>query len=898
MLIGDRLGPYEILEKLGEGGMGEVYRAHDPRLRRDVALKVLPELAVADPDRRERFTREAHAVAALNHPHIVTIYSVEDTGTAVFLTMELVEGRSLADVLSSGGLSLDRVLAVGIAVAEAMAAAHHKGITHRDLKPGNIMLGEGAQSGRIKVLDFGLAKIAAPPLETPSGSMPPSAPTTQLTAEGRILGTVAYMSPEQAEGRPTDGRSDLFSLGVVLYEMATGRRPFTGDTSLSILSAILKDTPPSITELNPALPADLGRIVRRALAKDPERRYQTAKDLRNDLEDLKASVESSVTLDRPATPATPISAPASDSQLVFALARKHRSVLAAAMVAIAVTAALAVYLGRDRSPASNSAPATPSVLADLEITQLTTSGNAGRPAISPDGRYVAYVQRDRDESSLWIRQTDTTSNVQIVPNQPGTTVVGATFTPDATSIDFVRQTRREPGEVWRVPFLGGTPTLLIRDVASAISWAPDGQRIAFLRSRLTPRLTTQLIVAAADGRQERILTSDTESGVIVSLLAPWQPNIPPAWSPDGRLIAVNQAIFKAGGRILVVDSQTGATQEIAIPSGASSGLSWLDPGSLVVNLPTQLGATSQLFRVSYPAGQLSRLTNDPNDYIGVSVTRERTSLVTGRQDARSSIWVGDATGSAGAEAIQSTQSTVPRFAWLGDQVLYGAVVGGRPAIMRASPGGGAPEAVMVDALTPGVTSDGRTIAFVASAADNQLSLWTADASGRRMVQLAPVVTASSVVVTPDDRSVLYSSLVGGTVSIWMVPIEGGTPVKLTNGAGVAVSPDGGSIAFTTQTADGPSSLVVCNLPGCASPRAVGAAPFDAPIAWMPDGRSVAFALDGNLWAQRLGGGSPRQLTRFTTNRPIASFAWSRDGKRLAILRVTATHDVVLLRGLK
>ena len=289
---GTSLGHYQIAAPLGAGGMGEVYRARDPRLRRDVALKVLPELAAADPDRRERFTREAHAVAALNHPHIVTIYSVEDIGTTVFLTMELVEGRSLADVLPPGGLPLDRVLAIGIAVAEAMTAAHQKGITHRDLKPGNIMLGEGEQSGRIKVLDFGLAKITEQPLDGPAASWLPSAPTTPITAEGHILGTVAYMSPEQAEGRATDGRSDLFSLGVVLYEMATGQRPFGGDTSLSILSSILKDTPRSVTDLNPALPRDLGRIIRRALAKDPERRYQSAKDLRNDLEDLKASLDS------------------------------------------------------------------------------------------------------------------------------------------------------------------------------------------------------------------------------------------------------------------------------------------------------------------------------------------------------------------------------------------------------------------------------------------------------------------------------------------------------------------------------------------------------------------------------------------------------------------------------
>jgi eukaryotic-like serine/threonine-protein kinase len=290
---GTLLGPYEIVAGIGAGGMGEVYKARDPRLNRLVALKLLPAAAANDTERRERFEREAQAVAALNHPGIVTIHSVEQADGLFFLTMELVEGRSLADAMPPTGLSLDRLLTIAIPVADAMAAAHQKGITHRDLKPGNIMLGEGEHAGRVKVLDFGLAKLAeAPTAAAGPTAMPTALPTTPITGEGRILGTVAYMSPEQAEGKPIDARSDLFSPGVILYEMATGQRPFTGDTSISIISSIVKDTPKSVTELNPALPRNLGRIIRRALSKDLERRYQTAKDLSNDLEELKASFES------------------------------------------------------------------------------------------------------------------------------------------------------------------------------------------------------------------------------------------------------------------------------------------------------------------------------------------------------------------------------------------------------------------------------------------------------------------------------------------------------------------------------------------------------------------------------------------------------------------------------
>jgi TolB-like protein/Flp pilus assembly protein TadD len=281
---GTRLGPYEIQAPLGAGGMGEVYRAYDPRLKRVVAIKMLPADFAADPDRRGRFEREAQAIAALNHPHIVTIYSVEEAAGVLFLTMELVEGQPLGDLIVKGGLPLARILPLAIPLADAVSAAHQKGITHRDLKPANVMV---TADGRVKVLDFGLAKLVAQAPLAATGL-----PTTMETGEGRIVGTVAYMSPEQAEGRSVDQRSDIFSLGVLLYELATGERPFKGNTSVSLLSSIIKDTPRFITEVQPACPRELARIVRHCLVKDPEYRYQTAKDLRNDLHQLKQDSDS------------------------------------------------------------------------------------------------------------------------------------------------------------------------------------------------------------------------------------------------------------------------------------------------------------------------------------------------------------------------------------------------------------------------------------------------------------------------------------------------------------------------------------------------------------------------------------------------------------------------------
>jgi Tol biopolymer transport system component len=778
------------------------------------------------------------------------------------------------------------------------------------------MLGEGEQAGRIKVLDFGLAKV----VESRHGEAGASGlPTVarqhsgHMTAEGRILGTVAYMSPEQAEGKAVDGRSDLFSLGVVLYEMATGQRPFSGDSSLSILSSILRDAPRPVTEINPALPRDLERIIRRALAKDAERRHQTAKDLRNDLEDLKAALDSGDLAAQPvaahlqsastsvssATPAKPV--PSSDAEVAVALVRRHsRGLAVAAGVLLAGNAATVYLLQRDAEP-DPTGPTASRALAGLQVAQLTTSGNAERAAISPDGNYVVYVQHERAGDSLWIRQTATTSNVRIVAPETGVTLHGATFAPDATSIDFVREPMGRTADIWRVPFLGGTPKLLIADVASALAWAPDGQRVAFLRSSATS-LTTELVVANADGGQERTLVRPAPPTLIVSLTAPWRPNIPPAWSPDGRLIAVLSADVSNRSRgVLVVESDSGSSQVVkGAGAGAVEGLAWLDAQSLVLNASEQPGAPTQLFQLAYPSGAVSRLTNDLSDYRGLSLTAARSGLVTARRDARMDIWLGDGAGATGTDVAGRMAPSVPSISWAGDKLLYTASVAGKPTVLRLTPGDAAPGVVLSGAASPAATSDGRTMAFVSASPDDHLTLWTATADGRRIAQLAPQTPYQQVVVTPDDQFVLYTSLTGGSsAAIWMVPIGGGSPTKLADGTNADVSPDGKSMVFIAPEPGNRAALVVCGLPGCTSPKEVGLVEFRTPaVRWVATGDGIAYPSQGNLWVQPLDGGAPRQLTRFTDGRAIGSFAWSRDGKRLAIARLTVTDDIVVFTGLK
>ncbi len=889
--------------------MGEVYKARDPRLNRLVAIKLLPAAAANDTEPRERFEREAQAVAALNHPGIVTIHSVEQADGLFFLTMELVEGRSLADAMPPTGLSLDRLLTIAIPVADAMAAAHQKGITHRDLKPGNIMLGEGEHAGRVKVLDFGLAKLAeAPTAAAGPTAMPTALPTTPITGEGRILGTVAYMSPEQAEGKPIDARSDLFSLGVILYEMATGQRPFTGDTSISIISSIVKDTPKAVTELNPALPRDLGRIIRRALSKDLERRYQTAKDLRNDLEELKASFESGEL--QTSTMASG-AFPAGANQ---GAARNRGIAIAAAIVFLALASGIVYLLATRRPQPTASATAAPSVQ-DLQITQLTTSGIAARPVISPDGKYVAYIQRSQvpgpggslvSASSVWIRQVATSSNVQIVAPEPLAALGGLTVTPDGNYVDYVSLGRGEAtAALWRVSFLGGTPKKLLENIMTPIGWSPDGRHMAFVREDLG-RGVFELVLAEADGANPRVLTTRKHPAFFDSLSLISQPSVRPAWSLDGRVIAVPGALRSPDfqEQIVFVDSTSGAEQALPVQgAGAVYGLDWIDAGSLVLAQVVETGGPSQLWRLAYPSGAVTRLTNDLGSYVDVSITAARDGLVTTKTDRRVAIWVSDGSGANAKEVVPPTQSSGmgDDVTWAADRLLFTSTIGGHRSISSIGQDGGPSQEVVTQGFVPTSTSDGRTVVFRSTVPQRQ-GLWKVTDGGRPAQLLSGPAGWPSV--THDDRSVIFSSASGGVQSLWMVSIDGGTPVQLTK-VFVSVptlSPDGKAAAFETQDDQGRPAYAICNLPDCSPLRFVPPRPGggSSRITWTPDSTGFLYVTGTprNLWVESLDGKPARQLTHFIDDRQIADAAWSRDGARLAIARTTTTTDIVLIRGLK
>jgi eukaryotic-like serine/threonine-protein kinase len=901
-MIGTTLGHYRIVRQLGTGGMGEVYVAEDTTLGRQVALKVLPSTMAGDPERRQRFEREAKAVAALNHPNIITIHSVESAGDVLFLTMELVDGKTLDDLIPPHGLPIDHILKLAIPLTDAVSAAHQRGITHRDLKPTNIMV---TADGRLKVLDFGLAKLAE---ETVDGSPGTVLPTELVTGEGRIVGTVAYMSPEQAEGKPVDPRSDIFSLGIILYEMATGERPFKGDTSVSIISSIIKDTPVPVSERNAALPRDFARIVKRSLVKDAEHRYQTAKDLRNDLEALKEDEESGAIAAKVTPSSVDMPAPVPRG----AAPRVLTAAIAIGVIAVVAAAGFAWYRLR---PVAVSEP-TAQRFDAVKLTRLTTTGKATLAAISPDGKYVVHVVDDAGQS-LWMRQTATTSNVQIVP-PAAVRYDGLAFAPDGNYVYYSTYPAARGGgsniaTLYQVPVLGGTPRRILEDIDSPVSFSPDGKRFAYLRGFQTAGETV-VMLANVDG-----------SGVTKFVTRKAPENFPltsVAWSPDGKTIAVPILRSTAGQRsmgVLAIDATSGKDTFIGTKQWDQIGaVAWLGNTGLAIAGTEPATASTQLWYLSYPSGEARHITNDLNNYDQISVSGDASALVTVQGDAVSHLWIASVPDAATASQIsRGTSRFDTNPAWTPDgKLVYVSNANNNSDIWICDADGRNAKQLTVDPgfdNSPVVSPDGKFIVFQSSRNGNQI--WRMDLDGGNQTALTSGTGSALPIVSPDSQWVFYITFGEAQRGIWKIPIAGGEPIRVI----AAPPPDADPAVVTARVTFVPRTISPDGrlLAGSFLDREargfrVGIFAIDTGelmksfdhlfymLAWTRDGRAVTYAdvKDGvwNLWNQPIDGGPPKPMTNFTSDQ-IFSFGWSIDGKRLAIARGTVTNDVVLVSNL-
>jgi Tol biopolymer transport system component/predicted Ser/Thr protein kinase len=789
--------------------MGDVYLAEDQRLNRQVALKFLATSIATDPVRLERFEREAQVAAALNHPNIVTVHSIERDGDTLFMAMEYLDGRTLDEIIAPGGLPLKRLLPLAIQIVDAVVAAHSHAVVHRDLKPSNVMVLAG---DRVKVLDFGLAKLR----ESPASAM---LPTQELTGEGKIVGTVAYMSPEQAEGKDVDGRSDIFALGVMLYEMATSERPFVGDTSLSVLSSILRNTPRAVTELNPELPRDVWRIVRHCLAKDPDRRYQTAKDLRNELEDLAQSLSSGE-----------LAAPTVGS----APRPSRRTPVMLGLAVLGLLAAVVAWQLRARQSPANAPPPT------LLHSRLTQRGGLLRwPSISPDGKWVVYVA----DGDIYLQGVSGQTAINLTKDSPSDETTPA-FSPDGETIAF-RSTRDGGGiflmgrtgesvrrlthggfqpawfpdgksivyasgegpqgperrfafsELWIVSVDGGEPRRFIRGDAVQPRVSPHGTRIAYWNIPADP--AQQRFSSLDEPANREIWTVDRNGGHAIKV-APHDANDwNPVWSPDGQWLYFlsNRSGSMALWRV-AIDEASGATcgepQPLATPAWYVADFSLSADGA--VGVYSSLAVSNNIARVAFDPvsatikGDVELITSGTNDFFQFDVTKDgRFVAVTTSSRTREDLYVLTvADGSLRRLTNDFARDRWPRWSPDGNSIYFYSDRRGYEVWRINADGSDLRQLTNVPGLAlmyPALSPDGARLA--ASDQDvRKLAIYdTRDFSKPLQVVTAsvePKVGALQVHDwSPDGRSFLMAALssTGAAPRLWSYAVDTGTTRRIT-----------------------------------------------------------------------------------------------------------------------
>lgn len=882
--VNEQLGPYTTLSQIGSGGMGEVYRAKDPRLGRDVAIKVLPQQFAAHPERMKRFEQEARAASALNHPAIITIYDIGTVDSIPYIAMEFVDGKNLHQLINFGRLSLKKIISIASQFADGLAKAHEAGIVHRDLKPENLMVNG---DGYLKILDFGLAKLSY-------AAGPDSSEMQTQTSAGVVMGTAAYMSPEQAAGRQVDFRSDQFSAGSILYEMVTGKQAFRKDTTAETMTAVIREDPEAVSSVDPAIPGPLRWIIQRCMAKDPEERYASTRDLARDLQNLRDHFsEISITSEAPRSVRS---------------GKISRSVFLLSTIAVAMLFVAAAVFWIGRSP----------VQKPVVFRALTYSGSDSSPAVAPNGEFVAF-RSDRDGvPRIWLKQLKSGNEIALTEGPDDF----PRFSPDGSFLLFIR-TEGQIASLYRVPVLGGDVRKVAEDVRSA-DWSPDGKQLVFIRWE-----SVQGIL------DSHFLTVNPDGSVIQELAVIRQKQLhSPRWSPDGRFVVATvlvQGNYGSRDAIAMIDVQTKKTKWIlsafsptaAVWSGNKNQIAYFVPETGVALF--QLRGDSTLFLQdvetgkreavfwAQSAGEIMDIAGKGGIVMHSASLREnlREVFLDGKKNALTTSWL----------TRGNSCNRQPAYSPDGRSILFSSNMTGNLDLWEVSVESRGLRRITEDATEdwdPAFSPDGKHILW-SSNRKGHFEIWmaNADGSGSRQVT-TDGVDAENPGMTRDGKWIVYNSYNPDIKirGIWKIRPDGTGAIRIASGLTQwpEISPDGryASYGFYKQSFN--DTLTYERVVEIATGNAV---PFEIEVSnrdrvggrmrWIPDGKSILFIdedKDGNwgVFAQDFVPGtdtrsSRRPLAGFDPDRKIDTFAVSPDLSRIVIAEVEVLSSLVMAEGI-